>query len=680
MSVKNPYNFVPAPEEKEVYIPNWSPLVSHDIPFSDGERGEVDLEIKAETPIFIRDGHSESEETSEFFQVLINDKIQYAIPATSLKGMTRNVVEMMSRSRMKLVNDHRYSFRDLSNNSLYLKHYKSADVRCGWLFETAEGEWKIEDCGVPNAIRHEDIDHFFETKFGKSPRFRETFDRAVNHRINKHFKSGIKKYLALKKITNDFFNDIDFDGLTGTLVFTGQPGQRNHQREQGKNGEFIFPKTIQQKIEVSPEKQLEFLFTYLDHDENNISVEWKYWRKKLREQKKIPIFLTTTEGGNLLHFGLAFMYKLPYKKSIKETAPYKSYSFEKLDLAETIFGTVDGSDGPLKGRVFFTNAFADMQTAIRSDKEYRRILSNPKASYFPFYLQQSNPVQRYNTYMDSNAKLRGFKRYPPQSSFDRRTTTSENIENGKVFSSIRPLEAGVIFKGKIRFHNLRPVEIGALLSALTLHGSKRSSHALGGAKPYGFGKVKINATLNKAEMAMSQEEYLAIFESEMGGESWLASEAMSELAAVTQASDESLEYPKGPKLFSDYKQEDPKKHLLPYSEIVGGNSFKKFNGIKQRLETMENGLGDLDVKNLSVLKKQLNKMGFGFLPEELHEELKEVIIKVCENHKPSKNKLVNKAFESYEWETTISTWIGEANARVFYDELKQYFPPKNPPQ
>jgi len=44
MSVNSTYNFVPAPTEAEVYKPNWSNQVSHDIPFSDGESGEIELQ------------------------------------------------------------------------------------------------------------------------------------------------------------------------------------------------------------------------------------------------------------------------------------------------------------------------------------------------------------------------------------------------------------------------------------------------------------------------------------------------------------------------------------------------------------------------------------------------------------------------------------------------------------
>ena len=57
-NVKSTYNFVPAPTEDQVYKPEWADKVSHDIPFEDGESGEIELTITAETPIFIREGVS----------------------------------------------------------------------------------------------------------------------------------------------------------------------------------------------------------------------------------------------------------------------------------------------------------------------------------------------------------------------------------------------------------------------------------------------------------------------------------------------------------------------------------------------------------------------------------------------------------------------------------------------
>jgi len=58
--VKAPYNFVPLNEK--VFFPDWADLVSHDIPFKNGLSGKIELEITAETPIFIRKPYEEGDE------------------------------------------------------------------------------------------------------------------------------------------------------------------------------------------------------------------------------------------------------------------------------------------------------------------------------------------------------------------------------------------------------------------------------------------------------------------------------------------------------------------------------------------------------------------------------------------------------------------------------------------
>ena len=55
--IKSPYNFVPLTEN--IYYPDWSEQVSHDVPFSDGESGEIEIKIEAKSPLFVRNGSAE---------------------------------------------------------------------------------------------------------------------------------------------------------------------------------------------------------------------------------------------------------------------------------------------------------------------------------------------------------------------------------------------------------------------------------------------------------------------------------------------------------------------------------------------------------------------------------------------------------------------------------------------
>lgn len=60
MTIKAPFNFVPLSDK--VFFPEWAKQISHDIPFEDGESGIIELKITAETPIFVRNGHTEEQQ------------------------------------------------------------------------------------------------------------------------------------------------------------------------------------------------------------------------------------------------------------------------------------------------------------------------------------------------------------------------------------------------------------------------------------------------------------------------------------------------------------------------------------------------------------------------------------------------------------------------------------------
>lgn len=106
-------------------------------------------------------------------------------------------------------------------------------------------------------------------------------------------------------------------------------------------------------------------------------------------------------------------------------------------------------------------------------------MSSPKPSYGPLYVKDG-------TWNNSNARIKGRKRYPVRDDVWSNETGNENTQT--VFI---PLAKGTKFSGKIYFHNLRQCELGALISALTFNGHTECFHSIGEAKPLGYGKVKI---------------------------------------------------------------------------------------------------------------------------------------------------------------------------------------------
>jgi CRISPR-associated protein (TIGR03986 family) len=489
--VKSAYNFVPAPNEDEVFIPQWADQVSHDIPFEDGESGEIELLLVAETPIFIRNGSSKNSSDNEFSNVVINGEKKYFIPATSLKGMTRNVLEIMSFSRLNksLVNNDRYSFRDLTHGSEYMTSYSSNNVKAGWLKEDAHGKWVVSECEY-NHIHHSEIDSILGTNFrklflNKQPIQKDaSFKYALCNGANLSSTFGVKESKSKPKGLAVF----DSNGKGGTIVFTGQSGPRKEpegQKPSGKVHEFVFYEGVKTTFELSDKLVSDFKFIYSDHDKNNISPDWSYWREKLEKGQKIPVFFNI-EGTRIKHFGLSFMYKLPYEHSVHEMLPFANYSNE-IDLSTAIFG-FSGKDNSLKGRVYFGHCIADKATPLLTMTE---ILGGPKASFTPFYLQQEN-ARRNATYQQKGT-LKGFKRYPIHSKITLSNYTDDQKKNPKIFTQFTPLDKGATFRSKIRFHNLKPIELGALISALTFHNqSSTFFHSIGAGKSLGYGSLKIS--------------------------------------------------------------------------------------------------------------------------------------------------------------------------------------------
>lgn len=712
--VNSNYNFVPAPDEENVFHPDWSNQVSHDIPFEDGETGEIQITMVAETPIFIRNGHSKKEadrsriiierwdkngiapssEEEEFIERYlsfsrfkdIDGSHKYFIPSTSTKGMIRNILEILGRGRIKQVNDHKYSFRDLTKNSLYMRNYESNKVECGWLFQDEEGKWKIEDCEKPLRISHEALDPILNTHFRRAFLNKNPVDKTAAYKY-KQVKGNLTHRFRTEKDEYKTLAVLDNGGREGTIVLTGQSGRRNEaegRRSSGKLYEFVFLKSIgKQELTITDRQKKDFKFIYLDHDQNNISKDWKFWKGKLAAGERIPVFFNRNGTDGVKHFGLAYMYKLPYEKSIHEVGPYKSYinNFHEKDLAETIFGSSDELTDSLKGRVMISHAFSE--NAVPSEKLEKEILAGPKASYFPFYL---NKTSQRMPYMNEQTKIRGFKRYPIHKNTKTGNYDQKQLGNPKVFSFFRPIKAGAKFTTSIRFHNLRKAEIGALISAITFHqqGGKYF-HSIGGAKSLGYGKLAVRIE-QLQYLKHSVDEYLLEFEQlmERKFEDWLNTPALTELLTMaaepkTKEINKELVYPRinvpnagrgEANEFVNYKKDQL---TLPnYSEINGSHKFVSHAHKLEINKMLVSGDFEIVGKNVREVKAYLKSNNIQDIPDNFKPKLISKVGEIFVNDKKSKKDWSNldKTFlDLYEWHTIIADWLGATAAKKLYKDL-----------
>jgi len=653
-----PFNFVPLSDK--VFFPDWAEKVSHDIPFEDAQSGEIDITITAKSPIFVRDGKD-----GERF---CNHNGTYYIPGSSVKGMVRNVLEIMSFSKISFVDDDTYAVRDLRNRKLYMSKMTPDKTFCGWL-KKVNDEYFIEDCGKPGRIKHSEIDKIYGINFASKFKHGRFGNKAKDKTAKIKYQmipsdNFVHGFIYVKKDVNREIYKYDKNSnKKGTLVLTGQPSARKEpkgKKPSGKVYEFIF---FESKGDIKLTKEVfeNFKFAYFDgrKTEPKESPDWTFWKKKLEQGEKVPVFFQKN-GKEIAHFGLSYLYKLPYSHSIKDGLPSIHKDNSRKDLAETIFGYVDNKDA-LKGRVQFSHFKAENAVELKPRTE---ILGTPRASYYPVYIKQNSTD--YKTYMDSNFKIAGWKRYPIHKGSNVSKTTDTGNEN--VGTTFTPLKEGVVFKGKLRYHNLKKTELGAILSALTFHNTSQCYHNIGMAKSLGYGKIKIDI-----DGIDNIEDYLKEFELNISTqiENWANTPQLTELLSMAveqnNSSNSSLNYME---LDEFAKNKNEKDYLRNYTQLDNIRAVKAKSLIsKEDIENLEQKIKERKEKELMLKKEQ----------EELEKFNKEYQSTVNSNNiqkyesflKKHQNKQDTQEFADIENKLTELKKIEEQNKEDKFKEINQ---------
>ncbi|RMH63612.1 MAG: TIGR03986 family CRISPR-associated RAMP protein, partial [Calditrichaeota bacterium] len=517
----------------------------------------------------------------------------HIIPGTSVKGILRSVMEIASFGRMNRVSDHRYSIRDLNYKPYTSQMTQTITgnvvkplVKAGWIEQTYEGEqkkWYLFPCDYAR-VEIRDLERYhggnirLNRKLSSVQKY-NMWQRDLQLRFNcdekdySHQKGRIR--IRYKKARN-----LGAGNQIGTLVMTGQPYPRNEQKGNGKHMDFIFFNTKNTRMDVSALRN-DFEFIHSEEDEPN--EEWKYWKQKLSQGKRMPVFFLQKDD-KVTSFGLAMMYRLPYKNSISDAIrntnrahfPRKGESFAP-DLADMIFGYVaqDFDAGALKGRVqvghFKETAPSNTLQPITKN------LGSPKPTFYPHYVRQPKAGKdytvpkrgrqaEYTTYMDDQAEIRGWKRYPIENNM----ADMQSVVPSQTTTTFKPIDKGAVFKGKIRFHNLRPFELGALLWSITLGNRTGCFHNIGMAKPLGFGRARLdieNMIIHYGQ-TMDLQSALKAFENHMEQKlpGWKESEQIKELLTMADA-----RYQAG--YDTDYPALTVRPNVNEFAKLIKGNGL-----------------------------------------------------------------------------------------------------------
>lgn len=574
-AINSPYNFVALPRDRTA-PPAFPHRDTADLPSRDGLSGWMDIEFEATTPIYVRgpgdhSGYRASRfsadclrlwnasnrsqpasralysgddfrEFREFVRFYTLPDGRCAIPGTSIRGVLRSLVEIISGSRIHPVSKRRYAVRDLRNRDLYTNWFTSGDQRSGFKPKVAAG-WLVKDPSKPGCytlipcrfarVEQEDLERLAKGRvyLGKedlTPAGKYSLWRDARQPLTLRFRIDQEKVhphsqpLVYAKAVPADLGRGEGALIEGTLVFTGQPMERDRNpRQPGrKHMEFVFHSESPERAVEVPSRLVEEMVQTHSDEMGEPREALQYWKPLLAKGERVPVFYLafppgitpsasaapvdlTQKNGQLHSLGLALMYRFPYRKRMCDAVPRPHRDFSKPDFAETLFGyqREDTPNDGLRGRVSFGPAVCD-NPDISPLPAVLTVLGGPKPTYYPNYITQTNEaapgrlsrVGAYKTLMDEAAIMRGWKVYPsrhdgftPQPPLPPEVRQTPNFDTATAFE---PLPAGARFLCRMRFHNLRPEELGALVWAVTWGGNPGCRHRIGMAKPYGYGCAK----------------------------------------------------------------------------------------------------------------------------------------------------------------------------------------------
>lgn len=501
-----PYRFVPL--NKTVVIPNFEP-VSHDKPYKDGEDGIIVVKCCNETPMFIRNGEGILDTNKYLYpeHIVINGQKQYFIPSTSWQGMIRSVMEIMTFAHLSddQYNNRTYSERDIANK-------KCINDKIGWLYLDSDNHYRLMPGGEIDTIKIDEIKSIKENEIGKK------------YIENKDIIGKLESYDMTYPIIHK---------KNRTLVFTGAIARKGH--------EYLFPMFQANHTDLIVTKQIvqDFFEAYKDspYNKENDKNHPNFIKNWLEAEKPLPVFYKGNDKC-IERIGLTKVQRILKPFSIAQAIQNAQENSFGLDFVQRIMGYVNGDDA-LKGRVQFSHS----QIGMISDNQLipaEGILGEPKASYYPLY------IANQKNYDDPNFIIAGRKRYvihengyqvgfPP---------TDQLSENTGVRTKMLLLPSNLNMELRIRFHNLLPEELGAILSALTFHNTHGLYHSIGMAKAYGYGKLRIDSVELRGTTKTDIAHYMMQFEKLMNQSlkaDWINSEQMIELAKYATPQSNGLE-------------------------------------------------------------------------------------------------------------------------------------------
>lgn len=545
-----PYNFVPLPEKVATAATHPEELPRHDRYDPERLSGYFDVHLTTRSPLYVRGAlpledflmaeagvtveelQEEDPEatfrdlpgnTPDFFYQ--SDPESPVIPGSSLRGMLRFYLSIVSYGKLQPVSERRIFHRDFepSTETQVGRRYGDrvvGNAQTGFLQEH-DGEYRIQPCDyakvprrvVDSAIEDNDVPSWDES-----------------NKYHQHQTVGVRRRKRDWRIEPE-----PSEGQRrGCLAVSGPMGRK-------KEHIFLFPESLEQSNPVSVD---ESLIRDFNREEQLTQFQKNAYPKDepfdgAREgngmlQKDLqprpeddyygePVHFVTKENGEEADFfGRAQLFRVPYERSPRESLPRAHSDASIYDYPEALFGFVRTGEADVRrdfrdrgetsedwedraeyyeqgrrgrayaGRVTVTPA-ATMpgQGDVRAERPIvPKILSTPEPTTVQHYLvQTSDRKQDIKTYDDAGGydgdgpnpetALRGHKLYWHQGrvSAGKVKADSEDLEpDDSQHTYVRPVTPETRFRFRVRFDNLSEAELGALCWALRPEGDPEVMH------------------------------------------------------------------------------------------------------------------------------------------------------------------------------------------------------------
>lgn len=391
------------------------------------------LSTMPNSPLLVA-GPSNKEDKKAKDRKFINVNNEPVTSGSSLKGMIRALVEVMSYSRIHHVSNEKIFFKEISSSN-YKKFI--GPVKVGFV-KKCDGKWKLKKANVTI------LDHDFEPQIG-------------------HIKKCYSEFIAGKKVKK--YCDI-------TKLDNGEEYE------------------LSENVVEDFKKQLE-----LSKDQDNSTIEQKNDKKNSNDPlgSGEPFFFATRENNpkDIAAIGLDRYFKISYELTPAQVAGESSYN----DFSSSLFGFVDGNCKS-KGKVS-VGSLIFKEGHYRNYEPFEAALLTPHPSCLPHYLKQeserithtnsANKVETLVHYLKCDSpKLRGRKFYWHRK-FQKQPLDELN-GNTNIISKLHPIvDASGDFE--ITVDRVSKEELGAIIMAIDL--PKGCAHKLGSGKSLGMGSVRL---------------------------------------------------------------------------------------------------------------------------------------------------------------------------------------------